>query len=50
MESGGPAVSTSPLQSPLWFVDGAQLTAGDLIGAGVAVAGMTIIMLPPRPS
>jgi len=34
----------------LWFVDGAQLTAGYLIGAGVAVAGMTIIMLPPRPS
>jgi drug/metabolite transporter superfamily protein YnfA len=51
VESRGPAVSTSPFAIAwLWFVDGAQLTAGDLIGAGVAVAGMTIIMLPPRPS
>lgn len=32
----------------LWIVDGARPTAWDLVGAGVAVAGMAIIMLAPR--
>jgi small multidrug resistance family-3 protein len=34
----------------LWLVDGNRPSAWDLIGAGVAVAGMTIIMLAPRTS
>jgi len=34
----------------LWLVDGNRPTAWDLIGAGVAVAGMAIIMLAPRAS
>src|SRR5690606_14034174 len=34
----------------LWFVDGRRPTTWDLVGAGVAVAGMTIIMLAPRAS
>lgn len=32
----------------LWLVDGSPPTAFDLVGAGVAVAGMIIIMLGPR--
>ncbi len=32
----------------LWWVDGNRPTSWDLVGAGVAVAGMTIIMLAPR--
>ena len=34
----------------LWLVDGNRPTAWDFIGAGVAVAGMAIIMLAPRAS
>jgi small multidrug resistance family-3 protein len=32
----------------LWWVDGNRPTSWDLVGAGVAVAGMAIIMLAPR--
>ncbi len=32
----------------LWWVDGDRPTSWDLVGAGVAVAGMAIIMLAPR--
>jgi small multidrug resistance family-3 protein len=32
----------------LWLVDGHRPTSWDLVGAAVAVAGMTIIMLGPR--
>lgn len=33
----------------LWLVDGQKPTAWDLAGAAVAIAGMAIIMLGPRP-
>ena len=32
----------------LWLVDGTRPTSWDLLGAAVALAGMTIIMLGPR--
>lgn len=32
----------------LWLVDGQRPTSWDLVGAGVALAGMSIIMLAPR--
>lgn len=32
----------------LWLIDGNRPTSWDLIGAGVAIAGMAIIMLAPR--
>ena len=32
----------------LWFVDGQRPTTWDVVGAGVAVAGMAIIMFAPR--
>jgi small multidrug resistance family-3 protein len=32
----------------LWAVDGVRPTAWDLVGSGVALAGMAIIMLGPR--
>jgi small multidrug resistance family-3 protein len=34
----------------LWLVDGHRPTTWDLVGAGVAIAGMAIIVLGPRPS
>lgn len=34
----------------LWIVDGSRPTSWDLIGAGVAMAGMVIIMMGPRTS
>jgi small multidrug resistance family-3 protein len=34
----------------LWLVDGQKPTQWDLVGATVAIAGMAIIMLAPRPS
>jgi small multidrug resistance family-3 protein len=34
----------------LWLVDGQKPTSWDLVGAAVAVAGMAIIMLGPRPA
>lgn len=33
----------------LWLVDGVRPTAWDLVGVAVALAGMVIIMLGPRP-
>lgn len=33
----------------LWLVDGQRPTSWDLAGAAVAIAGMAIIMLGPRP-
>ena len=33
----------------LWLVDGQKPTAWDLAGAAIAIAGMAIIMLGPRP-
>ena len=33
----------------LWLVDGQKPTSWDLAGAAIAIAGMTIIMLAPRP-
>ena len=32
----------------LWFIDGVRPTAWDLAGAGIALIGMTVIMLGPR--
>jgi len=34
----------------LWLVDGNRPTPWDLIGAAVAIMGMAIIMLGPRPA
>lgn len=34
----------------LWLVDGNRPTSWDLLGAGVAVVGMAIIMIGPRPA
>ncbi|UBO75731.1 YnfA family protein [Aeromonas rivuli] len=34
----------------LWAVDGIRPTLWDLVGAGVALAGMAIIMFAPRPA
>ena len=34
----------------LWLVDGHRPTSWDLVGAAVAVAGMSIIMVGPRPA
>lgn len=34
----------------LWLVDGLRPTTWDLVGAGVAMTGMVIIMLGPRPA
>ena len=34
----------------LWLVDGHRPTPWDLLGAGVAIAGMAIIVLGPRAS
>lgn len=33
----------------LWLIDGQRPSAWDLAGAGIAVAGMAVIMLGPRP-
>ena len=33
----------------LWLVDGQKPTSWDLAGAAIAIAGMTIIVLAPRP-
>lgn len=33
----------------LWLVDGNRPTSWDLVGAAVALVGMTIIMVGPRP-
>jgi small multidrug resistance family-3 protein len=32
----------------LWLVDGVRPTSWDLIGAAIAIAGMTVIILGPR--
>lgn len=34
----------------LWLVDGIRPSTWDLLGAAVSLAGMTIIMLAPRPA
>ena len=34
----------------LWLVDGQRTGAWDVIGAAVAVTGMAIIMLAPKPA
>lgn len=34
----------------LWLVDGTRPTPWDLLGAAVAIVGMAIIMLGPRPT
>jgi small multidrug resistance family-3 protein len=34
----------------LWLVDGERPTSWDILGAAVAVTGMAIIMLGPRPT
>ena len=34
----------------LWLVDGNRPTSWDLVGASIAVIGMAIIMLGPRPA
>lgn len=33
----------------LWLIDGQRPSAWDLAGAGIAVVGMAVIMLGPRP-
>jgi small multidrug resistance family-3 protein len=44
---GGVYVATALLW--LWLVDGVRPTAWDMAGSLVAVSGMAIIMLAPRP-
>ena len=44
---GGVYVATAVLW--LWLVDGVRPTTWDLVGSFVAVSGMAIIMLAPRP-
>jgi small multidrug resistance family-3 protein len=34
----------------LWLVDGARPTAWDLVGASIAMLGMAVIILGPRPA
>jgi len=34
----------------LWLIDGIRPTAWDLIGAAIALVGMSVIMLGPRPA
>lgn len=44
---GGVYVATAVLW--LWFIDGVRPTTWDIAGSLVAVSGMAIIMLAPRP-
>jgi small multidrug resistance family-3 protein len=44
---GGVYVATALVW--LWLVDGVRPTAWDVTGAGVAIAGMVIITVAPRP-
>jgi small multidrug resistance family-3 protein len=34
----------------LWLIDGIQPTPWDLIGAAIALVGMSVVMLGPRPA